>query len=109
MVGLGDLPGGVFESTATAVSADGSVIVGTGASASGNQAFRWTGGGGMQGLGALPGGVFLSGAYGVSADVLVCLVKQGSRLGPGRAVVDAGFCCGLLHIVPARRLAGPVR
>ena len=53
---LGDLPGGVFNSGANAVSGDGSVVVGTGSSASGSQAFRWTAGGGMVGLGFLPGG-----------------------------------------------------
>lgn len=50
--GLGDLPGGAFHSHASAVSADGSTVVGSGsshASLSG-QAFRWTAPGGMQAL-----------------------------------------------------------
>ena len=42
MVGLGDLPGGNLSSGATAVSADGNVIVGTGSSADGFEAFLWT-------------------------------------------------------------------
>ena len=46
MVGLGYLPGG-NSSSATAVSGDGSVVVGT---ASGEQSFRWTAGSGMQSL-----------------------------------------------------------
>jgi probable HAF family extracellular repeat protein len=54
--GLGDLPGGSFISLANGVSADGSVVVGRGASASGNEASRWTSGTGMVGLGDLPGG-----------------------------------------------------
>ena len=66
MVGLGYLPGGNY-STATAVSADGSVIVGTSGSASGGQAFRWTAGSGMVGLGYLPVGNYSS-ATAVSAD-----------------------------------------
>jgi probable HAF family extracellular repeat protein len=41
MTGLGDLPGGDFFSTASAVSADGSVIVGQGTGANGEVAFIW--------------------------------------------------------------------
>ena len=65
--GLGDLPGGAFDSVANAVSADGLVIVGEGSSASGSEAFRWEDGV-MTGLGDLPGGVFSSVATAVSAD-----------------------------------------
>src|SRR5262247_2126167 len=50
--GLGFLPGGT-QSTASRVSRDGSVVVGT---ANGNRAFRWTSAGGMVNLGTLPGG-----------------------------------------------------
>ena len=67
MVGLGDLPGGVFESFGFAVSADGSTIVGRGSSNSGTEAFRWTSAG-MVGLGDLQGGTFHSQAKGVSGD-----------------------------------------
>jgi probable HAF family extracellular repeat protein len=66
--GLGDLPGGGVTSGASGVSADGSVVVGSSASASGTEAFRWTQAGGMVGLGDLPGGDFNSSALGVSAD-----------------------------------------
>ncbi len=66
--GLGGLPGGQFFAEASAVSADGSVVVGFGTSASGySEAFRWTEASGMVGLGYLPGGVN-SRATGVSAD-----------------------------------------
>jgi probable HAF family extracellular repeat protein len=65
--GLGDLPGGVFASEATAVSADGSVVVGTGRSAAGEEAFGWDGGP-LTGLGDLPAGRFLSRANDVSGD-----------------------------------------
>jgi probable HAF family extracellular repeat protein len=54
-------------SGAYGVNADGSVIVGWGASASGREAFRWTNDGGMVGLGILPGHVS-SDARGVSGD-----------------------------------------
>jgi len=68
MVGLGDLPGGSSRSSAEAASADGSVVVGYGYSASGYEAFRWTQDGGMVGLGELPGGSFGSSAHAVSSD-----------------------------------------
>jgi probable HAF family extracellular repeat protein len=69
MVGLGDLPGGAFESEADAVSADGGVIVGFGTRSNDDwEMFRWTAAGGMVGLGDLPGGFFDSQATGVSAD-----------------------------------------
>jgi len=70
MVGLGGLPGSIGVGTeAWGVSANGSVVVGLGNSATGGtEAFRWTSGGGMVGLGDLPGGLFRSTARGVSAD-----------------------------------------
>jgi probable HAF family extracellular repeat protein len=74
--GLGDLPGGTFQSLAYGVSNDGTSVVGYSSayySSSLNryEAFRWTSGGGMSGLGVLPvaaesGGT--STAKGVSAD-----------------------------------------
>jgi probable HAF family extracellular repeat protein len=66
--GLGDLPGGPFFSVARAVSADGSVVVGTSQSSNGFEAFRWTATKGMLGLGDLPGGGFQSEASGISSD-----------------------------------------
>jgi probable HAF family extracellular repeat protein len=81
MVGLGDFPGGGFQSIAYSASADGSVIVGRSESASGTEAFRWTRGLGMVGLGDFPGGDFFSWAYGVSADgsVVVGMSKSASE------------------------------
>jgi uncharacterized membrane protein len=49
--GLGDLSGGSISSTAKALSADGSVVVGQSSSADGLAAFRWTAAGGMVGFG----------------------------------------------------------
>jgi probable HAF family extracellular repeat protein len=69
MVGLGDLPGGLFHSIARAVSADGEVIVGESRNALNHvEAFRWTEAEGMVGLGDLPGGSFRSHANAVSGD-----------------------------------------
>jgi probable HAF family extracellular repeat protein len=45
---LGDLPGGAFESSAADVSADGRVVVGTGRTAAGDEAFIWTPAAGMR-------------------------------------------------------------
>ncbi|MBW2652365.1 MAG: hypothetical protein JRC57_04670, partial [Deltaproteobacteria bacterium] len=67
-MGLGDLPGGDFRSSARGISADGLVIVGNSSSSSGNEAFRWTEGTGMVGLGDLSGGIFQSLARATSAD-----------------------------------------
>ena len=87
LVGLGDLAGGTilggFNSTATAVSADGSVVVGESiVSASTFHAFRWTDPGagvdpstGMVDLGALGDGS--SKAYAVSADGKVIVGDSG--------------------------------
>lgn len=65
---LGDLPGGNNRSAATAVNADGSVVVGYSDSGSGEEAFRWTNETGIYGLGSLGGIPFLSTARAVSAD-----------------------------------------
>jgi probable HAF family extracellular repeat protein len=79
MVGLGDLPGGIFWSSAINVSADGSVVVGQSSGAYGYEAFRWTQGTGMIGLGFLPvGGFSVSAATGVSADGSVVVGHSGS-------------------------------
>ncbi|MBN2582940.1 MAG: PEP-CTERM sorting domain-containing protein [Planctomycetes bacterium] len=62
--GLGDLAGGGVYSAATDVSANGAVVVGSGASAVGTEAMRWSESEGAQTLGLGTG----SRAYGVSAD-----------------------------------------
>ena len=50
MLGLGDLDGGTFDSVGEGVSGDGSVVVGSGESPSGREAYRWTQSSGMVGL-----------------------------------------------------------
>jgi probable HAF family extracellular repeat protein len=76
--GLGDLPGGDTYGQATAISGDGTTVVGGSSSVNSsggaagfplsNEAFRWTRATGMQPLGDLPGGGYYSFATGVSAD-----------------------------------------
>ncbi len=82
LVALGDFGGGSSSSKAWGVSADGSVVVGQGHPAVGEEAFRWAGEG-MLGLGDLPGGAVNSDARGVSADGLT-VVGIGSSNHPDR-------------------------
>ncbi|HEX4822964.1 MAG TPA: hypothetical protein VFV19_01490 [Candidatus Polarisedimenticolaceae bacterium] len=72
--GMGFLPGGT-QSSASRVSRDGSVVVG---SASGNRAFRWTSSQGMVDLGTLPGQTGSSAAD-VSDDGTVVTGTAGTR------------------------------
>ena len=62
---LGSLFGGFTQSTA--ISGDGSIVVGASNRPGSARAFRWTAAGGMQNLGSLPGGGY-SAALGISAD-----------------------------------------
>ncbi len=84
-MGLGDLPGGIFFSFASAVSADGSVAVGWSRSAQGQHAFRWENGV-MTDLGVLPG-TDTSAANATSADgsVVVGYSYRRHSSEPGRA------------------------
>jgi probable HAF family extracellular repeat protein len=86
MVGLGRPPGD-FYSYASAVNADGSVVVGGSQSSDveseidRTQAARWTAAGGMQGLGHLPGGGLSSVAVGVSGNGSVIVGSSDSASG----------------------------
>ena len=83
VVGLGDIPGGEFRSTAIRVSGDGSTVVGYGTNRNGvDEAFRWSVDTGMVGLGFLPGfGKTASWAHGVSDDgsVIVGMNRSGAQ------------------------------
>ncbi|NET14340.1 MAG: PEP-CTERM sorting domain-containing protein, partial [Okeania sp. SIO1H6] len=72
--------GGNF-SEANGVSFDGSVIVGSSDTASGEEAFYWTETDGMQGLGHLSGGGLFSTAFGVSADGSVVVGQSDNTSG----------------------------
>jgi probable HAF family extracellular repeat protein len=89
---LGDLPGGITSSAAYGVSADGSVVVGSSASATGVTAFAWTQGGGMAALPMLAGGTGAT-AFAVSANGAVAVGVQRFGLGPAglRLVQRAGI------------------
>src|SRR5262249_38158112 len=99
-VPLGDLAGGSFNSQAWGVSTDGSTAVGVGTTAAGQEAFRWTSGGGMVGLGFLPGHT-QSGANRVSADGSTVVgasrassVEEAFRWTSGGGMVGLGFLPG---------------
>ena len=82
LTGLGDLPGGQIASFATAVSADGRVVVGESSSTASDccdEAFRWSLETGLTPLGDLPGGYdhLQSSAQDASADGSV-VVGMGS-------------------------------
>jgi probable HAF family extracellular repeat protein len=68
-LGLGYLPGGqTSNSDAIDTSADGTIIVGYGATSDGFAAFRWTAQDGITALSGAPSGTFVSVANGISAD-----------------------------------------
>lgn len=77
-IGLGDLPGGLFRSSANDISGDGTVVVGNAQTESGIEAFRWTKGTGLVGLGQLPGYEY-SYANSISADGRVIVGLVGSE------------------------------
>lgn len=93
MSGIGDLPGGAFDSVAYGVSQTG-VVVGRGSSALGNEAFRWSSVG-MTGLGDLPGGAFDSTARDISADGSVIVGTGTSAEGTEAFIYENGVMTGI--------------
>ncbi len=90
-----------FRSTAYAVSADGTVVVGAAESVSGVEAWRWTATTGMVSLGDLPGGALHSHAAAVSGDGSVVVGTATSASGtrpfrwtPAGGLVDLGALPG---------------
>lgn len=81
MVGLGDLPGGFFASEGRCVSANGSVVAGSGHDSLTFRAVRWTQADGMTELGSLPGGEYGGFAEGMSADGSVIVGYGGNAMG----------------------------
>jgi uncharacterized membrane protein len=97
---LGDLPGGFINSSARGLSADGSILVGTGSSqmsfascSNCVESFRWTAPDGLVPMGDVPGGSFDSRAYGISADGTVIAGEVGAPAGPvaSRWTAQTGF------------------
>jgi probable HAF family extracellular repeat protein len=79
MVGLGDLPGGAFQSGARSVSGDGSIILGTGADDTGDVPFRWEGGV-MAGLPRPAGSILYAGGLSANGQVIVGGIDNGLTL-----------------------------
>lgn len=82
---LGDLAGGVLGSDAADVSADGSVIVGTGTTSptGGAEPVFWTEAGGIQSLGELPAGARAGFPRAISADAGVVAGRVSGAAGGG--------------------------
>lgn len=80
--GLGDLPGGEFQSNALAISGDGRTVVGQSVSAQGTEAFYWTSGQGITGLGDVEGGDLRSQARAVNEDGSVIVGEANEADGP---------------------------
>ncbi|MGI8605242.1 MAG: PEP-CTERM sorting domain-containing protein [Verrucomicrobiales bacterium] len=78
---LGDFSGGIFQSRAYGVSADGSTVVGYGHSPAGPQAFRWTQATGLATLGDPPPGSTGTRAWAVSGDGSVIVGQINSNTG----------------------------
>ena len=74
---LGDLNGGIFESTAFGISADGTTAVGQASSDLGHEAYLWTRGAGMRVIPSAGVGTFRAGAISASDDgaVVVGIVQ----------------------------------
>ncbi|RMD79067.1 MAG: PEP-CTERM sorting domain-containing protein, partial [Gammaproteobacteria bacterium] len=114
MVGLGDLPGSVFNSGAYGVSGDGSVVVGWGTGSNGVEAALWTAGTGMVSLGQLPALPHGSGAFAISSDgsVVVGWSWSGSggieafRWDAGTGMVGLGDLPGGTFFSQARAVSG---
>jgi probable HAF family extracellular repeat protein len=69
--GLGDLPGGSYESMAYGVSADGSVVSGYSGSTNYYDVFRWTAAGGIQNLNTIPNSYSLGGRISCDGSAVV--------------------------------------
>lgn len=79
--GVGDLAGGGYYSHASAVSRDGSVVVGESLSSNGTEGFRWTNGS-LSGLGTNPDGSFPTYSTAASGDGTVVV---------GQSVTPTGY------------------
>jgi probable HAF family extracellular repeat protein len=71
---LGDIPGGDFNSSAYAISNDGTTVVGSGSAVLDFEAFRWTQATGLVPLADLVGGALESGANAVAVSGLTTVI-----------------------------------
>ena len=99
MVGLGDLPGGNFGSRAFATSADGAVIVGTGFSAPGAEAFVWTASDGIRSLRDLLVNDFGLNLTGWTLSYATDVSADGTTI-VGTGVNPSGFNEGWIATIP---------
>jgi uncharacterized membrane protein len=92
---LDDLPGGIEESAAWAMSRDGEIVVGFGTQELGTEAMRWDAVNGMVGLGDLDGGDFYSEALDLSADGTTIVGFGNSARGMEAALWSGAALSGL--------------
>jgi probable HAF family extracellular repeat protein len=79
IVGIGDLPGGIFESNAHGISSNGRFVIGDSSVDRGREAFIWTVDDGMTGLGSLNPDFPFSTPIGVSDNGIVVGTSLVSR------------------------------
>lgn len=91
LVWIGDLPGGEDRTALAGLSDDGRVSFGTGGSAQGEEAIRFTRTGGLEGLGDLPGGSFRSEALASTPDGTRIFGRGASAENPSEAFVWSEF------------------
>ena len=91
---LGDLPGGLTNSAAYGVSANGAVVVGAATSPTGTTAFLWTEAGGLTALPILSGGTGAT-AYAVSANGSLIAGSSDSASGQQACAWSNGTVSGL--------------
>ncbi|MDH5189971.1 MAG: PKD domain-containing protein [Gammaproteobacteria bacterium] len=78
---LGDLPGGLIQSQALGITADGKTVAGMSSSANGFEAIRWTANDGIEIMGDLPGGQHIARSLGITDDGSVIVGQSTSSNG----------------------------
>jgi probable HAF family extracellular repeat protein len=115
-MGIGDLAGGGFNSRASDISSDGSVVAGHGSTAAGLEALRWTLAAGAQSIGDLPGGGTSGSALAISHDGTVIVghgetataAMQAFRWTDGGGIVGLGFLSTPQSIARGASLDGSI-
>ena len=110
LVGLGDLPGGTFESRGFGISGSGSTCVGSSDVAGGSNAFSWTQGGGMPtgvGIGIATGEAIIGNigsphhmSYTIIGDAVNTAARLMQMARAGELLVSGGIYDSIRALVP---------